>query len=318
MRKAADDLEIDRELARTKIRASVVQTMSTETNRLKILKTYKLFIGGKFPRTESGRYSVATTPEGEHVANYCKASRKDLRDAVRAARGAQSGWSKATAYLRGQILYRIGEMVEGRAAQFAEELGQTGLSADEAKREVEATVDRLVYYAGWSDKFDSVFGSVNPVASPHWNVTASEPMGVVGLICPDEPGLLSLATLSAAAIVSGNSVVAVASEKAPLPAITFAEAIATSDVPGGVVNILTGERSELAPVLAEHMDVNGVIDASGDLDIAKTVAGGSGFNVKRTPSWQLEKGEWFGEKAEDPYRILDAVEFKTAWHPAGM
>ncbi|MFT5468526.1 MAG: acyl-CoA reductase-like NAD-dependent aldehyde dehydrogenase [Verrucomicrobiales bacterium] len=290
----------------------------TEADRLKILKTYKLFIGGKFPRTESGRYAVAKNPEGEHVANYCKASRKDLRDAVRAARGAQSGWAKATAYLRGQIIYRIGEMVEGRAAQFVEELEQAGLSTDEARREVAATVDRLVYYAGWSDKFDSVFGSVNPVASPHWNVTSSEPMGVVGLICPDQPGLLSLATLTAVAVVSGNAVVALASEKTPLPSITFAEAIATSDVPGGVINILTGERTELAPILAEHMDVNGVIDASGDSEIAKTVAEGSGLNVKRTPRWKLSGEEWFGSKAEDPYRILDAVEFKTAWHPAGV
>ena len=292
--------------------------MATEDNRLKVLKTYKLFIGGKFPRTESGRYLVAADQSGEHVANYCQASRKDLRDAVRAARRAQDGWARATAYLRGQILYRIGEMVEGRAAQFVEELEQSGKSGEDAKREIEATVDRLVYYAGWSDKFDSVFGSVNPVASPHWNVTASEPMGVVGLICPDEPGLLALATLVAAAGVSGNAVVAIASEKTPLPAITFAEAIATSDVPGGVINILTGVRAELAPVLAEHMDVNGVIDASGDSAIAKTVAEGAGFNVKRTPNWKLTAADWFGEKAEDPYRILDAVEFKTAWHPAGM
>lgn len=289
-----------------------------DTNRLKVLKTYKLFIGGKFPRTESGRYLVATDPEGKHVANYCQASRKDLRDAVRAARNAQPLWGAATAYLRGQILYRIGEMIEGRAAQFVEELEQSGLSAGDARREVEASVDRLVYYAGWSDKFDSVFGSVNPVASPHWNVTASEPMGVVGLICPDQPGLLSLATLTAAAVVSGNAVVALGSEKTPLPVITFAEAVATSDVPGGVINILTGARAELAPVLAEHMDVNGVIDASGDAAIAKTVAEGAGFNVKRTPKWKLAGEDWFGPKAEDPYRILDAVEFKTAWHPAGM
>lgn len=292
--------------------------MATESSRIPVLKTYKLFVGGKFPRTESGRYSVAKNPEGEHVANFCKASRKDLRDAVRAARSAQAGWAKATAYLRGQILYRIGEMVEGRAAQFAEELEQAGLDPAAAKREVGATVDRLIYYAGWSDKFDSVFGSVNPVASPHWNVTASEPMGVVGLICPDEPGLLGLATLTAAAVVSGNAVVAIASEKTPLPAITFAEAVATSDVPGGVVNILTGERAELTPILAEHMDVNGVIDASGDSEIAKTVAEGAGLNVKRTPSWTLSGEDWFGPKAEDPYRILDAIEFKTAWHPAGM
>ncbi len=294
--------------------------MANESGRLKVLKTYKLFIGGKFPRTESGRYLVATKQNGKsppkHVANYCQASRKDLRDAVRAARNAQTGWAGATAYLKGQILYRMAEMLESRTETFREELRDLGQTREKAAREVTASIDRLVYYAGWSDKLTSVFGSVNPVASPHWNVTSIEPTGVVGLICPDEPALLGLVTGVAASIVSGNSVVAIASEKMPLPAISFAEVLATSDLPAGVVDILTGKRAELAPVLAGHMDVNAIVDASADAEIAKIVAEGAGINVKRVQAWNLTLKDWFQAPAEDPYRILDTVEFKTAWHPA--
>lgn len=293
--------------------------MPKESGRLKVLKTYKLFIGGKFPRTESGRYLVASKQTGKsdpvHVANYCQASRKDLREAVCAARKAQPGWQNASAYLRGQILYRIAEMLESREETFREELRIAGITREKAAKEVTASIDRVVYFAGWSDKLSAVFGSVNPVASPHWNTTNLEPSGVVGLICPDEPGLLGLVTMVSAAIVSGNSVVALASENSPLAAISFGEVVATSDVPGGVVNILTGKRNELTPVLAGHMDVNAIVDGSGDSEIRTTLSEGRASNVKRTTSWSFSSSDWEKDSAEDPYRILDTVEFKTAWHP---
>ncbi len=296
--------------------------MASPTGRLKILKTYKLFIGGKFPRTESGRYLVATKSNGKSspkiVANYSQASRKDLRDAVRAARGAQSSWANSSAYLRGQILYRMAEMLESRGQSFREELSEFGKSPEKANQEIAASIDRLVYFAGWSDKVDSVFGTVNPVASSHWNVTSLEPTGVVGLICPDEPSLLGLVTLVAATVVTGNAVVAIASETNPLSAVSFAEVLATSDLPNGVVNILTGKRSELAPGLSSHMDINGVIDGSSDLEIAKGIEEGVSQNVKRVHRWLFAPQEWYQSTAEDPYRILDAMEFKTAWHPRGF
>ena len=257
--------------------------MANESGRLKVLKTYKLFIGGKFPRTESGRYLVATKQSGNsspiHVANYCQASRKDLREAVRAARKAQDGWQGASAYLRGQILYRIAEMLESREETFREELRNAGLTRDQAAREVVNCVDRLVYYAGWSDKVSAVFGTVNPASSPHWNTTSIEPTGVVGLVCPDEPGLLGLVTMVSAAIVSGNTVIALCSEKHPLSSISFGEVLATSDLPGGVVNLLTGLRNELAPVLAEHMDVNAIVDGTGDAGIREILAEGRATNI---------------------------------------
>ncbi|MEM1294730.1 MAG: aldehyde dehydrogenase family protein [Verrucomicrobiota bacterium] len=293
--------------------------MANESGRLKVLKTYKLFIGGKFPRTESGRYLVASKKSGKsqpiHVANYCQASRKDLRDAVRAARKAQSGWQNSSAYLKGQILYRIAEMLESREDTFREELRITGMTREKVAKEVAASVDRLVYFAGWSDKLSAVFSSVNPVSSPHWNTTSLEPSGVVGLICPDEPGLLGLVTMVSAAIVTGNSVVVLASENSPLVAISLGEALATSDVPAGVVNILTGLRKELVPVFASHMDVNAVVDGSGDPEVQATFAEGRASNVKRAAAWTLSESDWFKNSAEDPYRILDTVEFKTAWHP---
>lgn len=289
--------------------------------RLKVLKTYKLYIGGKFPRTESGRTMTARhASTGEHLAHYSHASRKDLRDAVAAARAALPGWSGTTAYLRGQILYRAAEMIEGRAASFAAEIsGITGATATEARREVEASVDILVHHAGWTDKLGSIFGSVNPVASPHFNFTFPEPGGVVGIFAPDRPSLLGLVTLLGRVILSGNTCVALASENAPLPALSLAEALATSDLPGGVVNLLTGSRAELAPWLASHLDVNAVIDASGDPAILATLRGGASDNLKRVHDHSFPSPEdWFGEGARDPYRILDTVEFKTAWHPMGV
>jgi len=289
--------------------------------RRKVLKTYKLFIGGKFPRTESGRTMTASDPaSGEHLAHYCHASRKDLRDAVEAARGAHPGWANATAYLRGQILYRAAEMLESRSASFVEELtAGTGVAPERARQEVDAAVDRLVHFAGWTDKVGQVFGSINPVASSHFNFTTPEPTGVVGVFAPDEPALLGIVSLIGEAILTGNAVVVNASETAPLPAIGFAEVLATSDLPGGVVNILTGNRKELAPWLAEHRDVDAILDGSGDPSVHATLRAGAGVNVKRVADHSLASAQdWFGEGATDPYRILDGVEFKTAWHPIGV
>lgn len=294
---------------------------SPASQRLAVLKTYKLYIGGKFPRTESGRTMIATDAQtGEHLANYCHASRKDLRDAVVAARSAFAGWSGTSAYLRGQILYRAAEMLESRRDAFAAEIRQlTGASADKAAAEVDASVDRLVHFAGWTDKISQVYGAVNPVASSHFNFTTPEPTGVVGVFCPNAPSLLALVSEIASAILTGNTCVVIASEKHPLPAIILAEALATSDLPGGVVNLLTGQHDELAPWMARHMDVNAVIDASGNAKIAKTLQDGTAENLKRFASHALgSERAWFGDAARDPQRILDTVEFKTAWHPIGV
>ncbi|MEX2580440.1 MAG: aldehyde dehydrogenase family protein [Verrucomicrobiales bacterium] len=291
------------------------------SQRLPVLKTHKLYIGGKFPRSESGRYMTATDAStGEHLAHYAHASRKDLRDAVVAARTAFPGWRDSSAYLRGQILYRAAEMMESRAASLAGEIADsTGNSPASAKAEVEASVDRLVHFAGWTDKYGQVFSSVNPVSTPHFNFTSPNPTGVVGVFAPDAPGLLGLVSLTAQVVLSGNTVVVVASETGPLPAIAFAEALATCDLPDGVVNILTGKRGELAPWLAGHMDVNAVIDASGDAAVFKTLREGTAENLKRVHSHALEsEDDWFGEPGRDPYRILDTVEFKTAWHPVAV
>lgn len=290
-------------------------------SRLTVQKTYKLYIGGKFPRTESGRYMIATdTKTDAHLANYCHASRKDLRDAFRAARKAVAEWSATSAYLRGQILYRAAEMLESRRDTLIEEIHSlTGHSARSASKEVDASIDRLVYFAGWTDKIHQVFGAVNPVASSHFNFTTPEPTGVVGLFTPDSPSLLALVSEIASIILSGNTVVAVASETAPLPAISLAEVLATSDLPGGVVNILTGQRAELAPVMASHMDVNAVIDASGDRKITTTLQAGVADNVKRFANHSCgDETDWFDAAAANPYRILDSLEYKTAWHPIGV
>ena len=215
------------------------------STRLDVKKTYKLYLGGKFPRSESGRYLPARSASGEHLDNFAHASRKDFRDAVVAARSAAEGWAKATAYLRGQILYRTAEMLQNRAGELVNEIKRsTGVSPAAAKREVKLTIDRLVHYAGWTDKYSQVFSSVNPVASPHFNFTTPEPQGVVVVFAPDEPSLLALVSLVAPVILSGNAAIVVASEKFPLPAATFAEILATSDLPGGVVNLLTGKRAE--------------------------------------------------------------------------
>jgi acyl-CoA reductase-like NAD-dependent aldehyde dehydrogenase len=288
-------------------------------SRLDVRKTYKLYIGGKFPRSESGRYLPAKTPRGALLDNFAHASRKDFRDAVGAARAAVDGWSKATAYNRGQILYRAAEMLQNRAGELVNEVARsTGAPAAKARREVTAAIDRLVYFAGWTDKYSQVFGSVNPVATPHFNFTTPEPTGVVAVLAPDEPCLLALVALTAPVILSGNTAVVVASEKFPLPAVTFAEILATSDLPGGVVNILTGKRAELLPHIASHMDVNAIADGTGDEESGAKLQGGTAVNLKRYFNHSLAAAEWFTAKAEDPYWILDSVEFKTAWHPIGL
>src|SRR5277367_3588247 len=224
------------------------------STRLDVKKTYKLYIGGKFPRSESGRYLPAYSAKGEQLDNYAYASRKDFRDAVVAARSATGGWGKATAYNRGQILYRAAEMLQNRAGELVNEIARsTGVSAAKAKREVTLAIDRLVYFAGWTDKYPQVFGSVNPVASSHFNFTTPEPTGVVVVLAPDEPPLVSLVSLIAPVILSGNAAVVLASERHPLPALTFAEIFATSDLPAGVVNLLAGKRADLASHIATHM-----------------------------------------------------------------
>jgi acyl-CoA reductase-like NAD-dependent aldehyde dehydrogenase len=273
--------------------------------RLAVRKTYKLFIGGKFPRSESGRsYLVQDT-------NVALASRKDVRDAVVAARAAVRGWSGATAYNRGQILYRIAEMLEGRRDQFAAELG----GGKRRLSEVDAAIDRWVWYAGWSDKIAQVYGNANPVAGPFFNISAPEPTGVVGVVAPAEPALLGLVSVVAPAIVTGNAVVVLASETQPLPAISLAEVLATSDLPGGVVNILTGRPSETAPWLASHMDVN-AIDLSGVTDpaLAADLEVAAADNLKRVV--RPASVDWTADPGVD--RMVPFLETKTVWHPKGI
>jgi acyl-CoA reductase-like NAD-dependent aldehyde dehydrogenase len=289
------------------------------STRLDVKKTYKLFIGGKFPRSESGRYLPAKSPAGGHLDNFSHASRKDFRDAVVAARTAVDGWSKATAYNRGQILYRAAEMLQNRATELVNEIARsTGISAAKAKREVTLAIDRLVHFAGWTDKYSQIFSSVNPVATSHFNFTTPEPTGVVVVLAPDEPSLLALVSLTAPVILSGNAAIVISSEKFPLPAATFAEILATSDLPGGVVNILTGKRGELVPHIAGHMDVNAIVDGAGVPDISVKLQAGTAINLKRYVKHSPAPADWFTAKVEDPYWILDTVEFKTAWHPIGI
>jgi acyl-CoA reductase-like NAD-dependent aldehyde dehydrogenase len=289
------------------------------SKRLDVKKTYKLYIGGKFPRSESGRYLPAKSPQGAHLDNYAHASRKDFRDAVTAARAAVAGWSKATAYNRGQILYRAAEMLQNRAAELVNEIARsTGAGAARAKREVTLAIDRLVYFAGWTDKYQQIFGSVNPVATSHFDFTTPEPTGVVVVLAPDEPSLLALVSLVAPVILSGNAAIVIPSEKFPLPAVTFAEILATSDLPGGVVNVLTGKRAELVPHVAGHLDVNAIVDGVGDPELGAKLQAGPVINLKRYTRRLLALADWLTAKAENPYWILDTVEFKTAWHPIGV
>ncbi|MFZ0453558.1 MAG: aldehyde dehydrogenase family protein [Ignavibacteriaceae bacterium] len=285
-------------------------------SRLNINKTYKLYIGGKFPRTESGRYYAVNNSNGELIANMCLASRKDFRNAVAAARKVQDSWANASALNKGQVLYRIAEMLEGRKEQFIAELVIQGETAESAKEEVEASIDRLVYYAGWSDKYQQFFSSVNPVVSSHFNFSVLEPAGVVSIIAPENKSLLSLITLIAPAIVGGNTVVLLASESKPLSAVSLAEVLNSSDVPGGVVNILSGKKSELYSHMACHMDVNSIIYCGEDEKIIKSISELASGNIKRTVFHR--KDDWLNEIYESPYIIEKTQEVKTTWHPTGI
>jgi len=277
------------------------------------MKTYKLYIGGKFPRTESGRYFPVQDKKGQLLANMCLASRKDFRNAVVAARKAQSGWQNATALNKGQILYRIAEMLEGRKDQFIKELETQGYTAKKAAQEVEASVDRLVYYAGWSDKFQQIFSAVNPVSSAHFNFSAPEPMGVVSIIAPEAQGLLGLVSVVAPVLVGGNTSVILASKSIPLSAISFAEVLNSSDVPPGVINILTGEREELLSHMASHMDVNAIVYSGNSEGEIKNISELSSENIKRVVLYK--KNDWLGDHNESPYFIEKTLEIKTTWHP---
>jgi len=296
---------------------------SVEAVRLDVRKTYKLYLGGAFPRSESGRSYVVSTPDGAPLANAVRASKKDLRDAVRAARAATAGWDGATAMLRGQVLYRVAEVLEGRRDQFeAEVAAAEGLTAGAAREQVDRSIDRWVWYAGWADKIAQVMGTTNPVAAPYFDFTIPEPTGVVGLVAPESSSLLGLVSRLAPVLVAGNTAVVLASESRPLPAVTLGEVLATSDVPGGVVNILTGWRRELVPVLAGHMDVNaldtwGVVPA--DLATVEASAMENVKRVARAPRGQADRFDWLDDRAaQRPEWIMAFLELKTVWHPMGM
>ncbi len=281
--------------------------------RVPVRRTAKLYIGGEFPRSESGRAYEVFSHDGRLLAWAARASRKDLRDAVRAARSAQPAWGGKTASNRGQILYRVAELMEGRRVQFEAELADAG--ATDPRRGVDAAIDRWVWYAGWADKIGQVLGGTNPVAGPYFNFTIPEPTGVVGIVAPPDQALLGLVSRLAPAIVSGNTVVVLASEKTPLPAVSLGEVLATSDVPGGVVNVLTGLTTELVPWLAGHMDVN-AIDVTGvPEDLAVEVENLATENMKRVA--RARAVDPFSAEAQSPYDITALMEFKTVWHPIG-
>lgn len=284
--------------------------------RLGVLKTYKMYIGGQFPRTESGRYTQLKDAQGTLLANICQGSRKDFREAVVVARKAQHGWGGKTHFNRGQILYRIAEMLEGRSAQFIVELQQQGLSAVEASREVAASIDRMLHYAGWCDKYQQVFSTVNPVSSSHFNFSLLEPTGIVSILAPLESGLLGLVSVVAPIIAGGNTCIVLASDRFPMTAITFAEVINSSDVSGGVVNILTGFRKELISHFSTHMDVNAIVYAGKDQDEIAAIQKNATHNIKRVILRKTD--DWYSDRNQSPYHILDAQETKTTWHPIGI
>ncbi|HXB40876.1 MAG TPA: aldehyde dehydrogenase family protein [Bacteroidia bacterium] len=281
-------------------------------NREEILKTYKILIGGQFPRTESGRFYSLYDRKKNCIANMCLSSRKDFRNAVVVARAAQSSWTGKAAFNRGQILYRIAEMLEGRKEQFVNELIQQGSDKKQAEAEVKLSIDRIVYYAGWCDKYQQIFSSVNPVASSHFNFSVPEPTGVVAIIADENTSLAGLVSVIMPVIAGGNSCIVLASEKKPLCSITFAEVLATSDVPGGVVNILTGTSTELHSHFSSHMDVNAIIYCRKDAAEKKTIGENASLNVKRSFFWNKN---WLLEKEQGPYFISDLQEIKTTWHP---
>ena len=277
--------------------------------RLEVLKTYKIYIGGQFPRTESGRYYIVRDKKENSLANVCLSSRKDARNAVLAARKAFGSWSEKSAFNRSQILYRIAEMLEGRKEQFIGELMKQGSTQKAAEKEVELSIDRIVYYAGWADKFQQIASSVNPVSSSHFNFSVLEPTGVVGVICPQNTSLIGLVSLIIPVITGGNTLVALASESLPLCSITFAEVLNSSDVPGGVVNILTGTQKEVATIFASHMDVNALVGNTNDLNSMSELAVD---NLKRLVSFDAD---WMKTESQGLNYVTDIQEVKTTWHP---
>ncbi|MFJ8012966.1 aldehyde dehydrogenase family protein [Streptomyces sp. NPDC096339] len=287
----------------------------SSSTRLNVFKTYKLYVGGKFPRSESGRVYEVSDSKGNWLANAPLSSRKDARDAVVAARKAFGGWSGATAYNRGQILYRIAEMLEGRRDQFVREVGEAeGLSKSKAGAVVDAAIDRWVWYAGWTDKIGQVVGGANPVAGPFFNLSTPEPTGVVTVVAPQASSFLGLVSVIAPVIATGNTAVVIASEKSPLPALSLGEVLATSDLPGGVVNILSGKAAEMGPHLASHQDVNAIDLAGADVALAKELEIAAADNLKRVlrpqpvDDWNADPGT---------ARMTAFLETKTVWHPTG-
>jgi acyl-CoA reductase-like NAD-dependent aldehyde dehydrogenase len=287
--------------------------------RIDVRKTYKLYIGGAFPRSESGHSYAVTDAKGKFVANAALASRKDARDAVVAARKAFPGWSSRTAYNRAQVVYRVAEVMEDRRPQFVEAVRQSeGLTARQADKVVDEAIDRLVWYAGWADKITQVVGNANPVAGPFFNISTPEPTGVVALLAPQESSLLGLVSVVAPAVVTGNTVVVVSSHDRPLPAVTFSEVLATSDVPGGVVNVLTGSAATIGPWLAAHMDVNAIdlTGVAGDVQLATDLEVAAADNLKRVRRAPAAEPDWAEEPGID--RITGFLETKTVWHPIGV
>lgn len=284
--------------------------------RLDVLKTYKLYIDGKFPRTESGRYFKLTDKDGKIIASICRSSRKDFRDAVVSARKAQADWAKRSAYNRGQILYRIAETLEGRKVQFMLNIVQAGATEQEAIAEVNTAIDRLVYYAGWADKYQQLFSSVNPTEGSYFNFSYPEPTGVVSAFAPEQFGLLGLVSVLAPVIIGGNACIILAAQNHSATAIDLAEVIHASDVPAGVINILTGFRNELISHFSSHMDVNAVIYAAYDSAEIKTIQTNSALNVKRAMLWN--QYNWMESSSQHPYLIMDLQEIKTTWHPVGI
>jgi acyl-CoA reductase-like NAD-dependent aldehyde dehydrogenase len=292
-----------------------------DPDRLEVRKTYKLYIGGKFPRTESGRSYLVSDAKGKPLANASRASRKDVRDAVVAARKAFPAWSGATAYNRGQVLYRVAEMLEGRRDQFVEEVVRAeGATQRQAMEAHAKAVDRWVWYAGWADKLAQVLGSANPVAGPYFNFSVPEPTGVVGLVAPADSALVGLVSRLAPIIVSGNTAVVLTSQTRPLPAVTLGEVLATSDLPGGVVNLLSGFTTELIGPLAAHMDVNALDLAGLDLALYRDAELAAATNVKRVVApLRLSQRAWLDDaRAQDPYWVAAFLEIKTVWHPIGV
>jgi len=287
------------------------------SNRIDILKTYKTYVGGAFPRSESGHTYALKNKSGDTIANVCRCTRKDIRDAMVKARSAQKGWQNRSAYNRGQILYRIAEMLEGRKEQFLNEMDQMGINKKTARQEVELSIDRLIYYAGWTDKISQVYGSVNPVASSHFNFSIPEPTGVVGIVAPQESPLLGLVSMMSPVIAGGNSALILASEDYPLSSVSFGEVLHASDVPGGVVNILTGYQNEMISHLSSHMDLNGVFNANKGADVRKQIDENCALNIKRRRHL-TDDVDWTNIDQENPYYIMDFQEIKTTWHPVGV